>query len=79
MVTNRTDPPAPRLLRKSEVCARTGLSFTSIWRLMKAGDFPRSVPLTEKLVAWPENEVSAWITRRVQRRAPAPAASEARA
>lgn len=49
-----------RLLRLADVRAATGLSRSTIYKLMRAGDFPQSVQLTPKLVAWWESEVTAW-------------------
>jgi prophage regulatory protein len=53
-----------RLLRAQEVCARTGLSRTSIWRLIKKADFPSPVVLTRQRVGWREAEVDQWIATR---------------
>ena len=62
-------PEAPRrLLRLPEVIARTGLSRTSIYRAMGAGDFPRAVPLYRRGVAWPESEIETWINSRLAAR-----------
>jgi prophage regulatory protein len=53
------------ILRRREVQARTGLSRSTIYQYMKAGIFPRSVPLGPRAVGWLESEVSAWIAGRV--------------
>lgn len=50
-----------KILRPSEVCARTGLSNTTIWRKERAGKFPKRVQLGPGAVGWLENEVDAWI------------------
>ena len=47
-------------LRKAEVSRRTGLSDTTIWRLEKAGKFPRRVQITQKIVGWAEDEIDAY-------------------
>ncbi|MCU0670974.1 MAG: AlpA family transcriptional regulator [Myxococcota bacterium] len=62
-----TNPPR-RLLRLPEVIERTGLSRTSIYRAMQAGEFPRAVPLYRRGVAWPESEVEGWIASRLTAR-----------
>lgn len=49
-----------RLLRLPEVKAETGLSRTSIYREMAAGNFPRPHQLTKRCVAWWQSEVEAW-------------------
>lgn len=53
------------LIRLTVVLQRTALSKTSIYDLMKAGDFPASIPLGGKSVAWVESEVNQWIADRI--------------
>lgn len=57
-----------RILRRPVVVERTGLSDTSIWREVKAGRFPRPVPLGRRAVGWVESEVDAWIEARARAR-----------
>ncbi len=47
-----------------------GISFSRmhIYRLMKSGDFPKSVPVGKNRVAWLESELDAWIESRVAQR-----------
>jgi len=56
-----------RLLRRAAVERKTGLSRSSIYRLMSApgGDFPSPVHLSTNVVAWIESEIDEWISRRV--------------
>jgi prophage regulatory protein len=55
-------PPATgRLLRRREVALLTGLSRSSLYRLMATGDFPGPVHISSNAVAWPESEVHDWI------------------
>ena len=49
-----------RFLPFAEVKNRVGLSRAEIYRRMAAETFPRSIPLSEKRVAWVESEVAAW-------------------
>ena len=51
----------PRLLRFPDVRNRTGLSRSTIWRLERDGRFPRHRRISANAVAWPEEEVLAWI------------------
>ncbi len=55
-----------RYLRRVAVQELTGLSRSSIYRLMDAGDFPRPVKLTGKAVRWPESVVTAWLAERAK-------------
>lgn len=54
-----------RVIRLKEVCRQTGLSRASIYRLIRAHDFPPSHPLTRGTVGWSEAEVQAWIAKRL--------------
>ena len=53
-----------RLLRRREVEARTGLSRTSIYRLMREGRFPEPLKVGPKAVRWPESEIADWLAAR---------------
>ncbi|MFN3812613.1 MAG: helix-turn-helix transcriptional regulator [Roseateles asaccharophilus] len=54
-----------RLVRLGEVEAMTGLRKSSIYLLMKRGQFPRSVQLTARCVAWPESAVLQFVQDRI--------------
>jgi prophage regulatory protein len=41
-----------------------------LWRLEKAGKFPKRVPISPSRVAWVEQEIDAWIEARVAARGP---------
>ena len=49
-----------RLLRRAEVQARTGLSTTTIYRLMRADKFPLPLKISPKAVRWWASEIEAW-------------------
>jgi prophage regulatory protein len=49
--------------KKSEVESLTTLSGVSLWRMMKAGEFPPSVQLSRGRVAWPRKAVHEWLAR----------------
>lgn len=75
---NSAAQPAPspqplRLLRKSEVLSRTGLSDTSLYRVMSMpeGGFPRPLKIAGgRTAAWIEAEVNAWIEAQIAARCP---------
>ena len=53
-----------RLLGKPEVVAKTGLSFVTIWRLMRRNAFPRSRQVLSSRSSrprWLASEVDEWI------------------
>ena len=53
-----------RLIRLTEVMDLTGLSRSTLYRKKRAGDFPESVELGERVVAWWQSEVRAWMASR---------------
>jgi len=53
------------ILRRKQVEARTGLARSTIYHHIKAGIFPRPVPLGPRAVGWIESDVSNWIAERV--------------
>lgn len=57
-----------QLLRLDAVVSRTGLSRSALYRAMDAGEFPRPVQLTKRLVAWPASEVDLWVEQQIAAR-----------
>ena len=53
-----------RLLPRREVESMTGLSRTSIYRLMRLGRFPEPVRVGPKAVRWNEEELVSWLASR---------------
>src|SRR5262249_28971166 len=56
------------IIRQPEVLRRTGLSRSSIYRLIANGEFPHQILLGASSVGWVEQEVSDWIMRRARMR-----------
>ncbi|MBF9060754.1 AlpA family phage regulatory protein [Rhodobacterales bacterium HKCCSP123] len=56
---------AQRILRRSEVEDRTGLSRSTIYAWIRHGKFPRPVKLGERIVAWRESDIDRWLESRV--------------
>ena len=53
-----------RLLRRREVEKITGMSRSSIYRLMQYGEFPRPVRIGPAAVRWKASDIMAWIESR---------------
>jgi len=53
-----------RLLTVREVREMTGLSRSSIYAMMAAGDFPKPIRIGSRAVRWHEHEVRAFIASR---------------
>lgn len=58
-----------RLLRLDDVRSLTGVSTTTLYRMIDAGAFPKQVSLGPRSVAWIESEIIGWIEDRVADRA----------
>lgn len=70
--------PATGYLRQSQLVGRPArkrcqavigiLPFSSatLWRMVKRGDFPAPVKLSEKVTAWKAEDIRAWIASREQ-------------
>lgn len=56
---------AERLLPPAVVYDRTSLRETTVWRMVKGGNFPKPVRLSPGRIAWPESAINAWIAARV--------------
>ncbi len=55
-------------IKLSDVVRRTGLSKASVYRLAKAGRFPRPIKLSERSSGFIESEVDGWLADRVAER-----------
>ncbi len=53
-----------QLLRRPEVEARTGLSRSSIYRMMDEGEFPRPIRIARRAVAWRASDLERWQAQR---------------
>ena len=48
------------MLSKKQVIERTSLSAVTIWRRVRAGDFPKPRQLTPNKIAWIDSEIEEW-------------------
>jgi prophage regulatory protein len=51
--------------RLKSVIGTVGLSRSTIYALMAAGKFPKSISLGERAVGWLESDIQAWIDSRI--------------
>ena len=56
-------PEETRLLRRTEVGGRCQLSCSAIYRMTRAGLFPKPIKLEAKAVRWAEDELTAWLVK----------------
>jgi prophage regulatory protein len=59
-----------RIIRKRDLSQFVGLRRTQIDELMKRGEFPRPVPLSDsgRAVGWLEDELAEWQRHRLAKR-----------
>ena len=55
-------------LKLPDVCKRTGLSRSTVYKLIKAGTFPRQIKLTEHSSAWIASEIQEWADNVISKR-----------
>jgi prophage regulatory protein len=53
------------LLRQQQVRDLTGLSRSTLYKLISEGDFPSPIQLAGRSVAWDSLAVNAWIESRI--------------
>jgi prophage regulatory protein len=65
--TRDSESRLPRLLPFREVAQRVALSRSTIWRMERAGQFPKRRQLSVNKVAWWEPEIEEWLENRERR------------
>jgi prophage regulatory protein len=60
--------PQDRLLTLREVTEVTRLAKPTLYRMIKAGTFPRQIHLATQRVAWLRSEVLDWVERQAAAR-----------
>jgi prophage regulatory protein len=64
--TRDSEARLPRLLPFREVAQRVALSRSTIWRMERAGQFPKRRRLSVNKVAWWEPEIEEWVRNRLR-------------
>ena len=54
-----------KFIRLPEVKNKTGLSRSSIYLRMSNGEFPRSISLGSRAIAWLEADIEQWLDKRI--------------
>ena len=54
-----------KILRLTEVKAKTGLGRSSLYNLVSLGKFPQQVRLGPRTVGWIESEVESWLQQQI--------------
>ena len=69
-----TKPKRLNVLRLPDVKKKTGLKHDAIYRLGRAGLFPKPIKLSERASGWIEDEIDLYLERRIAARDGAEAA-----
>lgn len=57
---------ANKILRLPAVLERTGLSRSTVYARMSAGEFPKSISLGSlRAIGWLESEIDSWIAEQI--------------
>jgi prophage regulatory protein len=57
-----------RIIRKTELLSIIPLSHVTIWRMEKAGKFPKRVQIGGNAVGWLVSEVNQWMKQKAEAR-----------
>lgn len=57
-----------RLITMDEVLDRVCMSKSQLYRMINAGEFPKSVPVGEHRIGFVDAEVNTWIEQRIKMR-----------
>ena len=57
-----------RAMRLEEVIEKIGVGRTTLYTLIKEGDFPRQVKYGGRASRWLEHEVDAWLRQKAEER-----------
>lgn len=60
-------PTIDRLISVREMIARTSLSRSTLWRMVRMGHLPAPVQITPARIAWRESQIAAWLEARTPR------------
>jgi Predicted transcriptional regulator len=63
-MTTATATPEKRALSHKAVLERVPVSRTTLWRMERAGQFPKRIQISPNRVAWLESDVDAWLEAR---------------
>ena len=49
------------LLTIKQITAETGISRSTIYRLLQSGAFPKPISIGQRCIRWQESDIKAWI------------------
>ena len=66
VIEKETNKQREYLIRLPEVKQRTGLSRSTIYAKLAKNEFPKSIPLGERAIAWRQSDIDQWIDERIE-------------
>jgi predicted DNA-binding transcriptional regulator AlpA len=60
----RTRTAGTRVLSLQSVLELIPVSRTTLWRMERAGQFPRRIQISSNRIGWLESDVEAWLEKR---------------
>lgn len=57
-----------KFMRLKEVTVKTGLARSTVYKHIANNQFPKSISLGDRAVAWLESEVEEWMFERIAKR-----------
>ncbi len=64
-----SDASPETFIRRADMQSVTGFEITTIYRMIKRGEFPAPVKLGARRVAWASSAIAAWQRSRIERQA----------
>ncbi|MDR0701229.1 MAG: AlpA family transcriptional regulator [Azoarcus sp.] len=59
--------PAPTILRRKQVQARTGMPCSTLYDRVRSGEFPKPISLGGRAVGWIESEIDEWLAAQIEK------------
>ena len=64
MRINKKSAKSKRIIGRKEMCKKIGVGETTLWRMVKRGDFPPPLQISPRRVGWEEGEGDTYIESR---------------
>ena len=64
--TTKPIVPRDRLIRLPEIENLIGCKKSTVYTMLKNGNFPKPIRLSARMVAWPETAVLQWVQDKIQ-------------
>ena len=62
--TDHNDDEGEGFLSRKQICAITGLSYATLWQMMREERFPVARCISKNRVGWLKSELVAWVRSR---------------